>query len=528
MSQQHQSNGGVIGEAPEATFPQEFTVGGGGFTDSTYGAWFTSGHFGVSQGNGNVLLPGSYNKFTVRRTETGAYGLWLLASMPVNSLMIDTTWQVVAGVRVYFPAGGTVGESVSWTLDDAAEVIGDWNIEQHNCFISWISSPINNSGESTTPAVTSPLFFDNQDTAFIEKAVHVATSTVPTVGQTYVVTSTTGYGYPHIRFHGQKADTPTTKSSSGVFQLGSSPLQLGGSSYGAGGFLYRATVNGVDYAFHRFTDDGTLVLPFATELEILLVGGGGGSSANAGGGGGGGAVIEAIGQATANVPFTVTVGAGGLPSNQGASTYSDTYGGPGQTSAFGPVNATGGGGGAGYSGLAGGAGANGSGGGGYGPLNNGGAGTAPTLPSGWTGTVHAGNTGSGASGAQGGGGGAGAGVGFTWPNHSMHGGDGIEINFDGTSYFWGGGGGAGSWQLAPGNGGKGGGGGGGSNNVGKGVGGIGGITNGGDGNDVASRPGTGHGGPGTGGGGGGSAFYGHAGASGSFGGSGICIVRYRI
>ena len=61
-----------------------------------------------------------------------------------------------------------------------------------------------------------------------------------------------------------------------------------------------------------FTEDGTFRLPITTRVRVLLVGGGGAGGTRIGGGGGGGGVVDTTVLLEAG-DYTVTVGAGGVP-----------------------------------------------------------------------------------------------------------------------------------------------------------------------------------------------------------------------
>jgi hypothetical protein len=259
-------------------------------------------------------------------------------------------------------------------------------------------------------------------------------------------------------------------------------------------------------------------------VEVLIVAGGGGGGSDMGGGGGGGGLIYASAVALTSTSYTITVGGGGAGALAGVGQAKGSNG--GNTTAFG-LTAIGGGGGAschdrstspaGDGGSGGGASgggtlpSGGSGGGGYGGGIRG------------LGTVGQGNNGGTGIYAwyPGGGGGAGA-AGSTAP---AKGGDGLEYNITGVSYFWAGGGGGSGYSGNGGDGGKGGGGGG---AVGTTYGGVG-LNNGSPGgggspNSQTNTPG-GNAGANTGGGGGGGSHYSTNNFGGN-GGSGIVIVRY--
>ena len=242
------------------------------------------------------------------------------------------------------------------------------------------------------------------------------------------------------------------------------------------------TVNGATYRVHRFEyNSGTaqsITFSQAGSADILLAAGGGAgggayhpnnaSSGYAGGGGGAGGLILLYNQAVTATTYSATVGDNGR----------GTYGSAGPTGAYGPPDggdtifgswtAVGGGqGGIGYTSYA-----PGSGGSGGGCASGA---TTSTTPG--TGTPGQGNDGGvdtpDVSAAAGGGGGGylsvglpgGPSSGTTLPYNGGNGGDGIELNFDGTLRGFAAGGGGGSYNSygAGGSGGTGGGGTGGNN-----------------------------------------------------------------
>ena len=267
----------------------------------------------------------------------------------------------------------------------------------------------------------------------------------------------------------------------------------------------------------------TADVPNITDMEILLVAGGGGGGMDMGGGGGGGGVIyRSIAVEPSSIPYTITVGAGGI-----GAPAAGTNGQPGghqftipakkgENTTFGSLTAIGGGfGGSSYigytPGAAGGNGGSGGGASGYDTQNGTGAG-AGTNGQGFSG----GNAGG--SYYSGGGGGAG-GPGISGPS-LPNGGPGIQYSAI-SPYYWGGGGGGSGYSGDSGNGGIGGGG------AGSGAtGGIGavGINNGINGQNGNNTPG-GNAGANTGGGGGGGAHFNYNNKGGD-GGSGIVLIKY--
>jgi hypothetical protein len=282
-----------------------------------------------------------------------------------------------------------------------------------------------------------------------------------------------------------------------------------------------------------------------TTIDVLIVGGGGGGGWSIGGGGGGGGVIYCENMEVGTGTYQVVVGKGGIETGTSEQRKGN------DSSVFG-LTAKGGGGGArsaawntyndrygSSGGSSGGAGAAGS----YNShpgitaLNPGTNISTTSIITGGTITNYNGFKGgnsrarnaNGGVGSAGGGGasdagndGCGDGVNNLGIDDGA-GGDGVEVNIIGTSYYWGAGGGGGSYNLSSyGRGGKGGGGSGGNSS---------GFTFAGDSygiNDAnpagADRRG-GDGGRSTGGGGGGSGF---AYNGGSKGGSGVVIISYVL
>ena len=289
------------------------------------------------------------------------------------------------------------------------------------------------------------------------------------------------------------------------------------------------------YTTYKWTPPGTI-----TGARTLVVAGGGGGGADMGGGGGAGGLLASTTTNIAHTEQTIQVGDGGArgydPNNgnrhAGGNGADSSISGPG-------ITAIGGGGGASghnYNDRP--AGNGGSGGGGSGGRasdgNHGGERGTGTPGQGHDGAR------SGNHWYQGGGGGAGEkgygrdGSGGT--NTQPHGGNGLEDDILGTSYWWAGGGGANNHNgVDAGNGGKGGGGGGAPPHSGhgraKGKGDKNGITYGQDGSDPTANWNThrgGNGGKHTGGGGGGGDFDQGSPTTmrGGRGGSGIVAIKF--
>jgi len=256
------------------------------------------------------------------------------------------------------------------------------------------------------------------------------------------------------------------------------------------------TYNG-GYVYHTFLSSGTFTPSQSLVADCLLVAGGGGGGRYSGGGGGAGGLYYSGSNLLTATGYTVTVGGGGIASQDAGSGLQ--AGGNGSNSTFtGLTAAVGGGGGGGdYGGAV--AGKNGGSGGG-------GQGTGGTNYG--VGTGSQGNFGSlglPSGGADYGGGGGGAGAGTTTKNggvgSSAYSSWGYATTtgqlVSGTYYYAGGGGGGG--YGSPGSGGSGGGATGGNNSAG--------TVN-------------------TGGGAGGGSV--NSGYNGGIGGSGIVIIRYQV
>ena len=188
-----------------------------------------------------------------------------------------------------------------------------------------------------------------------------------------------------------------------------------------------------------------------TNGRTLVVAGGGGGGTDMGGGGGAGGLLASTTTNIAKEEQTITVGGGGTRGLNASTANMFEGGNGGNSSISGPsITSIGGGGGGSAAenngnanGVSGGSGGGGS---GYGQTSGGTAGGAGTSGQGHAGASRAGNH------YPGGGGGAGA-AGSANPGH---GGDGLEDDILGTSYWWAGGGGGAGHSGTAGNGGKGG------------------------------------------------------------------------
>ena len=274
---------------------------------------------------------------------------------------------------------------------------------------------------------------------------------------------------------------------------------------GSGNNIFTATDN-PNYKYAFFANSGTFVANNNIICDILIVGGGGGGGARHGGGAGAGAVIYLTNQTLNNGTYTITIGSGGNATTSGNGTN-------GNDSII-TINSTniylakGGGFGSGT-----GIGADGGSGGGGSAANNGGYALLTNTPSGKYGNNGGYGTGGGGEQYYSGGGGGGAsssGLNAVLNGNistAGNGGNGTQISITGTNTYYGGGGGGGvAW-----------------NGNSAGTGGLGGGGAGSKGTSTATS-GTAN----TGGGGGGSGFNGGSNGQSGAGGSGVVIIRYLL
>jgi len=274
---------------------------------------------------------------------------------------------------------------------------------------------------------------------------------------------------------------------------------------GSGNTINTATDNS-NYKYAFFANNGTFVANNNIICDILIVGGGGGGGARHAGGGGAGAVIYLTNQTLSSGTYNITIGSGGNGTTSGNGTS-------GNDSII-TINSTniylakgGGFGGASVNGGDGGSG------GGTAPGFSGGNAVLTNIPSGKYGNNGGTGTGGGGESYYGGGGGGGASLAGSnavlngASSIAGNGGNGIQISITGTNTYYGGGGGGGvSW-----------------NGQSAGSGGLGGGGAGGKGTSTATS-GTAN----TGGGGGGSGFNGGTNGLSGGGGSGVIIIRYLL
>jgi len=404
----------------------------------------------------------------------------------------------VHGGKLYIEggAGGVVGGTVStnWTIPDY--------------FSTNDRTEIIASVEIISTGSSAKLFVNNRE---------VASNTAAGSGDDVSGSDSAGTGEVHgtLRF---TQLNPTDGSSDGSLQYTGTIYDTQVYSgmfypYADGGTITYATIGGVTYRIHAFTDtspfaDDTFILPKTVECDVLLVAGGGGgggsggSGASGAGGGAGGLILE-LNKTISPGSYSIDVGRPGLFINPGFD-LQGTDG--GDTRAFSLTAVGGGGGGSRQAGNA-----NGRDGG-----SGGGEGSQGTTTSYGSGTSGQGNRGglngfsgdTGDQNASGGGGGAG-GVGGDGldNNYSGDGGVGLDMSayfttsFGENGYFAGGGGGGRAGTV--------------TNSFGSG-----GLGGGADGGNPAASAAT----PNTGGGGGGA---GGSDRSGN-GGSGIVLIRYRV
>ena len=204
------------------------------------------------------------------------------------------------------------------------------------------------------------------------------------------------------------------------------------------------TTSGI-YKSHTFTSSGTFTVTSAlsgTNVDIMVVAGGGAGGWDVGGGGGAGGLIYNIAYTGFSATsYAITIGAGASPSGGGGGTAPSGS----NTTVGSLLTATGGGGGGNYSGGNGAAGGSGGGGSGYGYTTTGGAGTPGQ---GFAGGVGISGYGQSATGA---GGGGYSSVGADSANNRSgyaNGGLGIILALDGNSvtYSTGGKGGGDDWR----------------------------------------------------------------------------------
>jgi len=141
--------------------------------------WFSStpNHFGVDLDSEYQLANGStYKTVTYRRTSTSAYSWWILFSSKSGN-----DYTPVFGARIPVSAGGSVGDTLTTNLIQAAEVFGDNTIPSSGTYyISWLS------GSPNYTASSGPIYADATSGGSVN---YVQTNTFPSTSVTYTTTS---------------------------------------------------------------------------------------------------------------------------------------------------------------------------------------------------------------------------------------------------------------------------------------------------------------------------------------------------
>jgi len=106
-----------------------------------------------------------------------------------------------------------------------------------------------------------------------------------------------------------------TPSRPGAYAANGGDITLFTSEIGGGG----RNVKGATYRVHKFTSSSSITFDQAGYIDLLVVGGGGAGGASynhdMGGGGGGGGLIERYNHYVDATTYSISVGAGGTPSN---------------------------------------------------------------------------------------------------------------------------------------------------------------------------------------------------------------------
>lgn len=152
------------------------TSGNSSLSGSTQ--WFSPGYFGVDKGytftNGTTIRTLRY-----RRLNVGKYYFWIMA---VTKSGNDYT--VRYGALVETPTGGTVGEILTFNLDQSKRQVGDPTIpDSGTYYLAW------KSGGDGYTSPTGAIYVDS-GTSSGGTIDYVASTTAPTSGATYTVTST--------------------------------------------------------------------------------------------------------------------------------------------------------------------------------------------------------------------------------------------------------------------------------------------------------------------------------------------------
>jgi hypothetical protein len=141
--------------------------------------WFSStpNFFGVDLDSEYQLTNGAtYKTVTYRRTSTSAYSWWILFSSKSGN-----DYTPVFGARIPVSAGGSVGDTLTTNLIEAAEVFGNNTIPSSGTYyLSWLSGSPNytaSSGSIIADAITGG------------SVNYVQTNTFPSTSVTYTTTS---------------------------------------------------------------------------------------------------------------------------------------------------------------------------------------------------------------------------------------------------------------------------------------------------------------------------------------------------
>ena len=141
--------------------------------------WFAStpNHFGVDLDSEYQLTNGAtYKTVTYRRTNTSAYSWWILFSSKSGN-----DYTPVFGARIPVSAGGSVGDTLTTNLIEAAEVFGNNTIPSSGTYyISWLS------GSPNYTASSNAIFADATTGGSVN---YVQTDTFPSTSVTYTTTS---------------------------------------------------------------------------------------------------------------------------------------------------------------------------------------------------------------------------------------------------------------------------------------------------------------------------------------------------
>jgi len=172
-------NGAVLIRYPFSTQITSATAKGHSTPMSGGIQWFSStpNFFGVDLDSEYQLTnEATYKTVTYRRTSTSAYSWWILFSSKSGD-----DYTPVFGARIPVSAGGSVGDTLTTNLIEAAEVFGDNTIPSSGTYyISWLSGSPGYTGSSGA------IFGDASSGGSIN---YVQTDTFPSTSVTYTTTS---------------------------------------------------------------------------------------------------------------------------------------------------------------------------------------------------------------------------------------------------------------------------------------------------------------------------------------------------